>query len=45
MVSGSFPGERNFLFPDCHGVFVLVSCALLNLGRVAGHPPFVLTFS
>ena len=38
MVSGSFPSERNFVFPNGHGVVVLASCALLNLGRATGHP-------
>ena len=42
MVSGSFPGERIFVFPDGQGLFVLAPRALPILGRATGHPSFVL---
>merc|ERR1712013_950761 len=37
-------GDR-FLFPDGHGVIVLASGRLLNLGCATGHPSFVMSCS
>merc|ERR1712003_408847 len=50
----SFPGIKvenikpqvdRFLFPDGHGVIVLASGRLLNLGCATGHPSFVMSCS
>ena len=32
-----------FIFPDGHGVIVLASGRLLNLGCATGHPSFVMS--
>merc|ERR1712072_134752 len=37
-------GDR-FVFPDGHGVIILASGRLLNLGCATGHPSFVMSFS
>merc|ERR1712050_773449 len=37
-------GDR-FLFPDGHGIIVLASGRLLNLGCATGHPSFVMSCS
>merc|ERR1712150_159814 len=51
---GGFPGIKvenikpqvdRFVFPDGHGVIVLASGRLLNLGCVTGHPSFVMSCS
>merc|ERR1739845_12847 len=34
-----------FVFPDGHGIIVLASCRLLNLGCATGHPSFVMSCS
>merc|ERR1719207_538533 len=48
----SFPGIKidnikpqvdRFIFPDGHGVIVLASGRLLNLGCATGHPSFVMS--
>merc|ERR1712118_431114 len=50
----SFPGIKidntkpqvdRFIFPDGHGVIVLASGRLLNLGCATGHPSFVMSCS
>merc|ERR1711948_110540 len=50
----SFPGIKvenikpqvdRFLFPDGHGIIVLASGRLLNLGCATGHPSFVMSCS
>merc|ERR1712137_1357236 len=50
----SFPGIKvenikpqvdRFVFPDGHGVIVLASGRLVNLGCATGHPSFVMSFS
>merc|ERR1712190_153125 len=50
----SFPGIKvenikaqvdRFVFPDGHGVIVLASRRLLNLGCATGHPSFVMSCS
>jgi len=39
------PQVDRFLFPDGHGVIVLASGRLLNLGCATGHPSFVMSCS
>merc|ERR1712053_11622 len=39
------PQVDRFVFPDGHGVIVLASGRLLNLGCAAGHPSFVMSCS
>merc|ERR1719361_1616683 len=39
------PQEDRFVFPDGHGVIVLASGRLLNLGCATGHPSFVMSCS
>merc|ERR1712227_701471 len=39
------PQVDRFVFPDGHGVIVLASGRLLNLGCVTGHPSFVMSCS
>merc|ERR1711957_553742 len=39
------PQVDRFLFPDGHGVIVLASDRLLNLGCATGHPSFVMSCS
>merc|ERR1739844_528110 len=39
------PQVDRFVFPDGHGVIVLASGRLLNLGCATGHPPFVMSCS
>merc|ERR1711862_731670 len=39
------PQVDRFVFPDGHGVIVLASGRLLNLGRPTGHPSFVMSCS
>merc|ERR1719182_1088513 len=39
------PQVDRFIFPDGHGVIVLASGRLLNLGRATGHPSFVMSCS
>merc|ERR1711974_62099 len=39
------PQVDRFLFPDGHGIIVLASGRLLNLGCVTGHPSFVMSCS
>merc|ERR1712118_418272 len=34
-----------YIFPDSHGIIVLASGRLLNLGRATGHPSFVMSCS
>merc|ERR1712066_698057 len=44
-VEGIKPQVDRFLFPDGHGVIVLASGRLLNLGCATGHPSFVMSCS
>merc|ERR1712154_302254 len=39
------PQVDRFLFPDGHGIIVLASGRLLNLGCATGHPSFVMSCS
>merc|ERR1711953_1508410 len=39
------PQVDHFVFPDGHGVIVLASGRLLNLGCATGHPSFVMSCS
>merc|ERR1711977_720088 len=39
------PQVDRFLFPDGHGVIILASGRLLNLGCATGHPSFVMSCS
>merc|ERR1719263_1129585 len=39
------PQVDRFVFPDGHGVIVLASGRLLNLGCATGHPSFVMSCS
>merc|ERR1712039_726314 len=39
------PQVDRFVFPDVHGVIVLASGRLLNLGCATGHPSFVMSCS
>merc|ERR1711965_1092567 len=39
------PQVDRFEFPDGHGIIVLASGRLLNLGRATGHPSFVMSCS
>merc|ERR1711959_858170 len=39
------PQVDRFIFPDGHGVIVLASGRLLNLGCATGHPSFVMSCS
>merc|ERR1712087_644319 len=39
------PQVDRFVFPDGHGVIILASGRLLNLGCATGHPPFVMSCS
>merc|ERR1711869_194837 len=39
------PQVDSFVFPDGHGVIVLASGRLLNLGCATGHPSFVMSCS
>merc|ERR1712217_655369 len=39
------PQVDRFVFPDGHGVIVLASGRLLNLGCATGHPSFVMSMS
>merc|ERR1719198_259855 len=39
------PQVDRFLFPDGHGVIILASSRLLNLGCATGHPSFVMSCS
>merc|ERR1711957_558827 len=39
------PQVDRFVFPDGHGVIILASGRLLNLGCVTGHPSFVMSCS
>merc|ERR1712072_79670 len=39
------PQVDRFVFPDNHGIIVLASGRLLNLGCATGHPPFVMSCS
>merc|ERR1712035_232638 len=39
------PQTDRFVFPDGHGVIVLASGRLLNLGCATGHPSFVMSCS
>ena len=39
------PQVDRFLFPDGHGIIVLASGRLLNLGCATGRPPFVVSCS
>merc|ERR1711870_173071 len=39
------PQVDRFVFPDGHGIIVLVSGRLLNLGCATGHPSFVMSCS
>merc|ERR1711943_151515 len=39
------PQVDRFVFPDGHGVIILASGRLLNLGCATGHPSFVMTCS
>jgi len=39
------PQVDRFLFPDGHGVIVLASGRLMNLGCATGHPSFVMSCS
>merc|ERR1712244_177658 len=39
------PQVDRFVFPDGHGVIVLASGRLVNLGCATGHPPFVMSCS
>merc|ERR1719420_375183 len=39
------PQVDKFVFPDGHGVIVLASGRLLNLGCATGHPSFVMSCS
>merc|ERR1712113_1258765 len=38
-------GVDRFVFPDGHGIIVLASGRLLNLGCATGHPSFVMSCS
>merc|ERR1711913_122259 len=42
---GIKPQVDRFVFPDGHGVIVLASGRLLNLGCATGHPSFVMSCS
>merc|ERR1712014_244358 len=39
------PQVDRFVFPDGHGVIMLASGRLLNLGCATGHPSFVMSYS
>merc|ERR1712028_304767 len=39
------PQVDRFVFPDGHGVIILASGRLLNLGCATGHPSFVMSCS
>merc|ERR1712019_106658 len=39
------PQVDRFVFPDGHGIIVLASGRLLNLGCATGHPSFVMSCS
>merc|ERR1712014_33474 len=39
------PPVDRFVFPDGHGIIVLASGRLLNLGCATGHPSFVMSCS
>merc|ERR1712018_117659 len=39
------PQTDRFVFPDGHGIIILASGRLLNLGCATGHPSFVMTCS
>merc|ERR1719473_210046 len=39
------PQVDRFIFPDGHGIIVLASGRLLNLGCATGHPSFVMSCS
>merc|ERR1740123_1423233 len=45
MVENIKPQVDRFVFPDGHGVIVLASGRLLNLGCATGHPSFVMSCS
>merc|ERR1711935_506688 len=39
------PQVDRFIFPDGHGIIMLASGRLCNLGCATGHPPFVMSCS
>ena len=44
-VENTKPQVDRFVFPDGHGVIILASGRLLNLGCATGHPSFVMSCS